>query len=300
MLKQLISIGIPLFFIFTVSATELPFSGVVFSVSKDEVELLVDDGVSSKKGLLVELITRPDVDSDREVSLGKWKIIRLDMNAVFIAHVDNDFTVPKTGASVMVVKPRTKIPPKPAKQSVIVPRKQPLEHANERTETPSDNRNNQIPPPTSKPPNNTHSGQTAVVTKKPNNTHATIKSTLEKSIVKQLKITQEEKDLIDDLNSRNSGRVRAVARHIFLKKCKSKVVINQAALVLASKYNRFSWDGLHIDAMAWICKALMVTGDAKYMVLLKEVETNAKAAKLRKYAQRCRHELKRKTRESAR
>jgi hypothetical protein len=111
MLKKLISIGTPFFFIFTVSATELPFSGVVFSVNKDEVELLVDDGVTSKKDLLVELISRPDDDSDREVSLGKWKIIRCDMNAVFIAHIDNDFSVPKTGASVMVVKPRAKSTP---------------------------------------------------------------------------------------------------------------------------------------------------------------------------------------------
>jgi hypothetical protein len=218
------------------------------------------------------------------------------MNAVFIANIDNDFSVPKTGASVMLVKPRAKSTPKPVAQSVANARKRSVKRANGKIATQYDKRKTTIPPQIAKTANQTHSGQTVVLAKSPKSTTSTVTAPPEKSIAKSRKLTQEEIDLIDDLNSRNSGRVRSVARYIYLKKCESQVVVDQAAFVLASKYNRFTWDGLHVDAMAWICKALMVTENKKYLPLLAKVEKQAKSPKLRKYARRCGFELKKKAR----
>ncbi len=87
----------------------------------------------------------------------------------------------------------------------------------------------------------------------------------------------------DDLQSGDALRVRDAAKKMYLDPQAGSVAMDTAAEVLLSTY-RISHDEYHIDAMAWLCKALSASGNEKYVAILYEVETGTRSSKLRGYA----------------
>jgi hypothetical protein len=90
--------------------------------------------------------------------------------------------------------------------------------------------------------------------------------------------------LMDDLDSGNMYRIRTAAKYLYRRRHESPAVVDHAAEVLKNNYNNHYKDPVQVDAMAWICKALWVSRDARYIPLLHEVGQEAKSRKVRKYA----------------
>ncbi len=90
--------------------------------------------------------------------------------------------------------------------------------------------------------------------------------------------------LMDDLASGDAVRIRTAAKYLYRGRYQSPVVMDKAAAVLLEKYNEACRDAMHVDSMAWICKALWVSGEEKYLPSLRTVENEAASLKLRKYA----------------
>jgi len=101
--------------------------------------------------------------------------------------------------------------------------------------------------------------------------------------------------LMNDLTSGQAVRVRDAAKYLYNGRYRSPRVMEQAARILAEQYNQSIDDRYHVDAMAWICKALWASGQAKYVTVLETVEKQTESAKLRKYAAKYAQSLRAKT-----
>jgi len=63
-------------------------------------------------------------------------------------------------------------------------------------------------------------------------------------------------------------------------------VLDVVSSQLLTDFNKKSKDRNHIDAMAWICKALGASGKSKYRNALSTVMKDSKNRKLRGYAKK--------------
>lgn len=90
-------------------------------------------------------------------------------------------------------------------------------------------------------------------------------------------------DIRKELLSESAERVRGAARKIVSRSILDETVLRTAADVLRKGYRR-SGDRTHIDAMAWLCKAVGLSKGAEYSDLLREITELSRHSKLRKYA----------------
>ena len=90
--------------------------------------------------------------------------------------------------------------------------------------------------------------------------------------------------ILRQLKSGSPEQIRAAARRLYEQRYESPLLLDLAAEVLKGQYRNPSGSWLHVDAMAWICKALGRSGNPKYRWLLDNVSRNAPSRKLRGYA----------------
>jgi hypothetical protein len=129
-------------------------------------------------------------------------------------------------------------------------------------------------------------------------------------------LSAEQNRLINMLRSDDIGLRRDAAKGIVRNHENDKKVFNAAATALSDMskdfhsgdksvdavdiYNQNSFDApkgphlssLQIDTMAWICKALAVSGDKEYIDLLEHVHDNSPSPKLKSYASKALKALK--------
>jgi hypothetical protein len=78
--------------------------------------------------------------------------------------------------------------------------------------------------------------------------------------------------------------LRNGAKSVYYHHLGNAYLTDLAAQVLLDKYNDDLRDRDHMDAMAWLCKALGKSGNNKYRSALETVADQAKNRKLRGYA----------------
>lgn len=228
------------------SAAE-PLSGVVFGVSDTEIEILVSSGKMPVAGMEVEVFKSSDGVED--ISIGTWSVTRTDVNMVYARPVDVLGT-PQLGQKA-VIGP---VKPKPEPERTVEPL---AEKTTPATVVP-------IAPATKQP------AASPLLEKAPEKTTTSLSAA--------------DQSLMDGLASGDAVRIRTAAKYLYRGRYENPVVMDQAAEVLLEKYNEASRDAMHVDAMAWICKALWVSGEEKYLPALRTVESQSKSLKLRKYA----------------
>ena len=96
-------------------------------------------------------------------------------------------------------------------------------------------------------------------------------------------LSDSDQKLFNDLASESAALIRAAARKLSQKKYESHVVMEKAARILQLDYNKAKASSLHVDTMAWLCKALWASGEPKYIEILREVEKQAKYPKLKSF-----------------
>ena len=180
-------------------------------------------------------------------SVGTWSVTRTDVNTVYARPV-NVSGVPQLGQTVRIGEST----PKP----VVAP----------------------VVPPVEK----TTPVAVAPIAAEPQQKAVSILQ--EKAPAEKKALSAADQSLIDDLASGDTVRIRTAAKYLYRGRYESPVVMDKAAEVLLEKYNEASRDAMHVDAMAWICKALWVSGEEKYLPALRTVESQSRSLKLRKYA----------------
>ena len=93
-------------------------------------------------------------------------------------------------------------------------------------------------------------------------------------------------EIMGDLNSGDPNRLLRAAKLLNRRAYDDPALVDRAAEILKEQYNQKPNDRHHVDVMAWLCKALVVSHDQKYAELLAEVARDAKSKKLRAYAQK--------------
>mgnify|MGYP001347611590 CR=1 FL=1 len=99
-------------------------------------------------------------------------------------------------------------------------------------------------------------------------------------------VTAEEKRYAGMLDSESSVNIRNAAKNLYYRYSTSSYLASVAEQSLLQNYMQSSRDKMHVDAMAWLCKALARTGDSRFAATLQTVANNAPSGKLRKYAQK--------------
>ncbi len=100
--------------------------------------------------------------------------------------------------------------------------------------------------------------------------------------------SEEEKRYAKLLFSDSAQSIRDAAKNVYYRYSDSKYlasVVEQSLLQNYSK-NTVADVNMHVDAMAWLCKALAQTHDGRFAATLSKVAENAPHIKLRKYAQK--------------
>ena len=85
------------------------------------------------------------------------------------------------------------------------------------------------------------------------------------------------------LNSTNSELKRDAAKTVVRDSPVSEAVYDAAAAALTGMLEAGALDNLSVDTMAWLCKALGASGNAKYAAALEQV-AGAGNKKLSKFA----------------
>lgn len=237
-----------------------PVSGVVFGISDAEIEILISTGKPPSEGMPVEVFTE-----DGE-SVGRWVVARMEINTVFARPVEISGT-PQLGQKVIIGK---------LKPAVDAPTVSPVEAVAPVVVAPVVSPTETVAPVAVAP----------VASKPPPKVLAEITKPL--SAADQV--------LMDDLASGNSARIRNAAKYLYRGRYEDPVVMDKAAEVLQQQFNLKPRDAMHVDGMAWICKALWVSGEEKYLPVLRVVESQSNSPKLRKYAVKYRAALERKVR----
>ncbi len=86
------------------------------------------------------------------------------------------------------------------------------------------------------------------------------------------------------LQSDSATDIRTGAKSVYYRHSGNSYLTTLAEQVLLENYNENISDNMHIDAMAWLCKALARTGNDRYRNTLETVAQNSKNRKLRGYA----------------
>ena len=92
------------------------------------------------------------------------------------------------------------------------------------------------------------------------------------------------KTYVKQLKSENAISQRDAAKRIIRARLFDAGVMNAVEKALLKGYTRGGRDRNHIDAMAWLCKALGASGNSKYRKTLTTVSKDAGNRKLRGYA----------------
>ena len=98
-------------------------------------------------------------------------------------------------------------------------------------------------------------------------------------------LNKQEQAYLTDLKSGDWLRIRNVAKHLYRQRSKKPILFETAANLLQQNATKAT-ERLQVDALAWICKALWISGDQKYAPILKQVGQTAKSRKLRKFARK--------------
>ncbi len=223
-----------------------PISGVVFGVAAEEIEILVSSGKMPTAGMVVEVFESSD--GAEEISVGTWSVTRLEFNTVFASPVHVSGT-PQLGQAARIGNPKpveTPVPVAPPTVAIAPIAAAPVVHQSKL-----------------KPP-------------------AEVQTPLK--TVEALSAADQK--LMNDLVSGDPIRIRTAAKYLYRGRYENSLVMDKAAEVLNSSYNNSSRDPMHVDAMAWICKALWVSKETRHIPLLREVGREAKSSKLRSYARK--------------
>lgn len=94
----------------------------------------------------------------------------------------------------------------------------------------------------------------------------------------------EVKRYVDMLQSVDSGRKTEAARRIYRKRLKHPAIFETAAQELQNGFRVNLTDNAHIDAMAWMCNLLGISGHASYRIILQKVVQETPSRKIRKHA----------------
>ena len=251
-----------------VAETRIP--GVVFGVSGDEIEILIPTNKSPNPGTPVEIFETAD-DGTRQ-TMGLWHIVRAELNMAY-AQPDPSLGQPKPGQNALIGEPEKK-----AEASSITPLEEQKVPAKKPTAVP-------LPlEPEAQPV-----ADETIAQKKPEQPPKV-------ALKKDVQLSPEDQKLLDDLLHEDAVRVRSAAKYLYAGQYENSFVMDKAADVLQKRFNQNTKDPMHVDAMAWICKALWRSGNTQYLPVLQEVEKKASSPKLRKYALKFGNALKRKTR----
>jgi hypothetical protein len=236
--------------------------GIVFDVKPNEIEILIPTGKVPTVGMHVELFIPPG--NEQKQSIGIWTITRTDINITY------------------AIPFKTTGKPQPGHIALIGPPEQkPVQHEPIKTAAPpAQPEKKVVPPPIPK-----------ITTPRPKKKVLRAKAPAKKTI----SLSKTDQKLFNDLSSKEAGRIRSAARELSKGNYQHPVIMDKAAQTLQQQFNPARASSLHVDAMAWICKALWVSGKPKYIDILKKVEKQAKHAKLRKYAYKYRRGLEKKT-----
>ncbi len=96
-------------------------------------------------------------------------------------------------------------------------------------------------------------------------------------------LSAEENRLLNMLGSDNLKLRRDAAKILVRRGRADPKVFDAAADALTGMAKDIPNDSLYIDTMAWLCKALAVSGDRKYVAPLQEIQAATDNSKLRKY-----------------
>ncbi|MCK5098493.1 MAG: hypothetical protein KAR45_10345 [Desulfobacteraceae bacterium] len=244
--------------------------GIVFDVKPSEIEILIPTGKVPTAGMHVELF-KPS-ENDQKQSIVIWTITRTDINSSYAIPLKTTGK-PQPGYIALIGPPEQKpVQPQPVK--TITPPAQPAK----KIITPS-------PAPKPAP---------VVKTLAPKSKK---KTSQKKAFTKKtISLSRTDQKLFNDLSSKKAARIRSAARELCKGNYQNPVIMDKAAQTLEQQFNPARASSLHVDAMAWICKALWVSGKPEYIDILKKVEKQAKHAKLRKYAYKYRRGLEKKNR----
>ena len=100
-----------------------------------------------------------------------------------------------------------------------------------------------------------------------------------------------DRKLYKQLSSGAPDRIRNAAKSLYQGHYQNASLLDFAATVLNNGYKKQQTSS-HIDAMAWICRALGKSGQKKYLLLLKQVDRDAPSRKLKKYAKKAALQLR--------
>ena len=92
------------------------------------------------------------------------------------------------------------------------------------------------------------------------------------------------------LRSGIPDNVRAAAKYLYKGQYRNPELLNIAATILKRGYKK-NKNKTHIDAMAWLCKALGKSGKKKYLPLLNRVAKTSLSRKLKGYAKKSARQL---------
>lgn len=104
-------------------------------------------------------------------------------------------------------------------------------------------------------------------------------------------ISAEEKRYAGMFNSDSSVDIRNAAKNLYHRYSSSGYLASVAEQCLLKNYKEQNRDNMHVDAMAWLCKALARTGDSRFAETLQTVADSAPSRKLRTYAQKSLRQL---------
>ena len=89
------------------------------------------------------------------------------------------------------------------------------------------------------------------------------------------------------LQSSDGELIRIGAKRVYHKYSNDKELVKTASQTLLRDYEKSNLDGTHIDALAWICKAIAQSGMSEFVGVLEEVNNSYKANdKVKKYARK--------------
>lgn len=93
-------------------------------------------------------------------------------------------------------------------------------------------------------------------------------------------LSAEDNRLVNMLNSTDVALKRDAAKIIVRTVTNDKKVFAAVASTLKAMVDESSYDSLSVDTMAWLCKALAASGDARYLEALEFVRNNTSNSKL--------------------
>ena len=281
--------------------------GVVFSATDQEIEILIPVGQTVEVGTPVELWAQtPD---GNEVSVGTWAVARCEICLVYATPVQPAGT-PKMGQKALIGQPVEPSLPEPPAPGPLVPNSlltqvPPMMRVS--NVPPNDANLPPVTPPIAPPvaPDSKPAPVTPVtpVVKEPEVVTPPVTPPVAPPVTPQptptepqeAKLSDADQRLLDNLNSDQATQIREAAKYLYRGRFQSRSLMDQAAQVLEQQYNKSATDNYHVDAMAWICKALWASGDGKYVAVLDVVAEKAESTKLKKYAAKYGQSLRQKS-----